>query len=211
MIIRNIGKPYCSTAGTPQVSGVCVLMIVRTLHRRRRGLVRLPASARPAASAHSDPPPALPARGPCAARRKGTTPRPARRLDAGTGRSGPSGGARVSLPAAAPLLPSLVSGCPPDWMRHAKPRYHHRAALAESRAAPVTKPPGIHLRRCPAVLRPAGLNGVAGTVTGTAEARGGMIPDPARIPSCQLVRVPLRVPADTGNPRTRRTRRQCPE
>ena len=62
------------------------------------------------------------------------------------------------------------------------------------------KPLSIHLTRRPAMLRPAGFNGVAGTVTGTAEARGGMIPDPARIPPRQPVRVPLRVPADTGNP-----------
>jgi hypothetical protein len=34
-------------------------------------------------------------------------------------------------------------------------------------------------------------------------------PDPAVIPHRQLIRVPSRTPADTGNPRTRRTRRQC--
>jgi len=36
-------------------------------------------------------------------------------------------------------------------------------------------------------------------------------PDLFRIPSRQLMRVPLRLPADSGTPRTRRRRRQRPE
>ena len=35
--------------------------------------------------------------------------------------------------------------------------------------------------------------------------------DPAAIPHRQLFRTPLRIPADTGTPRTRGMRRQCPE
>jgi hypothetical protein len=36
-------------------------------------------------------------------------------------------------------------------------------------------------------------------------------PDPAAIPHRQLIRVPFRIPADTGNPPARGICRQCPE
>lgn len=87
---------------------------------------------------------------------------------------------------ARPFAP-VVSGCPPDWMPHAKPRYHYRAAPAAiARMAPATEPLSIHLTHRRAVLMPPDSTAWQEFPPGPAQPHGDTMPiRPAFRPASQ--------------------------